>query len=131
MESFTELRISPVRVGDQKNDSCNGQSRDTESILSATSDDSKHSLTQIFVGTMSPFRKETHTPVRRGTKSFAERGQSVKRVLLVALLLVALSGCVGQSDRCPDKCLCFRTTVRCMFVQLATVPEVPPGTTIL
>ncbi|XP_047738049.1 peroxidasin [Hyalella azteca] len=32
---------------------------------------------------------------------------------------------------CPSKCLCFRTTVRCMFVQLTAIPVVSPETTIL
>lgn len=32
---------------------------------------------------------------------------------------------------CPYRCLCFRTTVRCMFLQLEKVPEVPEDTTIL
>ncbi|KAK7869718.1 hypothetical protein R5R35_011787 [Gryllus longicercus] len=32
---------------------------------------------------------------------------------------------------CPAKCLCFRTTVRCMFLQLDNVPQVPTETTIL
>ncbi|XP_063003275.1 peroxidasin homolog [Elgaria multicarinata webbii] len=32
---------------------------------------------------------------------------------------------------CPSRCLCFRTTVRCMHLMLETVPEVPPQTNIL
>uniref|UniRef100_A0A8C8D1A6 Peroxidase n=1 Tax=Oncorhynchus tshawytscha TaxID=74940 RepID=A0A8C8D1A6_ONCTS len=32
---------------------------------------------------------------------------------------------------CPSRCLCFRTTVRCMHLNLETVPAVAPSTTIL
>uniref|UniRef100_A0A3B5M4J2 Peroxidasin n=1 Tax=Xiphophorus couchianus TaxID=32473 RepID=A0A3B5M4J2_9TELE len=32
---------------------------------------------------------------------------------------------------CPSRCLCFRTTVRCMHLNLETVPAVSPQTTIL
>ncbi|KAF7704641.1 peroxidasin [Silurus meridionalis] len=32
---------------------------------------------------------------------------------------------------CPSRCLCFRTTVRCMHLNLETVPSVSPQTTIL
>jgi len=32
---------------------------------------------------------------------------------------------------CPASCVCFRTTVRCMFLQLDSVPDVPDSTTIL
>ncbi|XP_066570686.1 peroxidasin isoform X1 [Amia ocellicauda] len=32
---------------------------------------------------------------------------------------------------CPSRCLCFRTTVRCMHLMLETVPAVSPQTTIL
>ncbi|XP_017332074.1 peroxidasin [Ictalurus punctatus] len=32
---------------------------------------------------------------------------------------------------CPSRCLCFRTTVRCMHLNLETVPTVLPQTTIL
>uniref|UniRef100_A0ACB8GE18 Uncharacterized protein n=1 Tax=Sphaerodactylus townsendi TaxID=933632 RepID=A0ACB8GE18_9SAUR len=32
---------------------------------------------------------------------------------------------------CPSRCLCFRTTVRCMHLMLESVPAVAPQTTIL
>lgn len=32
---------------------------------------------------------------------------------------------------CPSRCLCFRTTVRCMHLMLESVPAVSPQTTIL
>lgn len=32
---------------------------------------------------------------------------------------------------CPSRCLCFRTTVRCMHLNLEAVPTVSPQTTIL
>ena len=37
----------------------------------------------------------------------------------------------SSSIRCPTRCLCFRSTVRCMFLQLDRVPQVPSNTTIL
>ncbi|XP_073530329.1 peroxidasin homolog isoform X1 [Phyllobates terribilis] len=36
-----------------------------------------------------------------------------------------------QSSSCPSRCLCFRTTVRCMHLMLENVPTVSPQTTIL
>ncbi|XP_077147460.1 peroxidasin homolog [Ranitomeya variabilis] len=36
-----------------------------------------------------------------------------------------------QSSSCPSRCLCFRTTVRCMHLMLEHVPTVSPQTTIL
>ena len=38
---------------------------------------------------------------------------------------------VDAEIRCPARCLCFRSTVRCMFLQLDQVPAVPANTTIL
>uniref|UniRef100_A0A8C3QU24 Ig-like domain-containing protein n=1 Tax=Cyanoderma ruficeps TaxID=181631 RepID=A0A8C3QU24_9PASS len=35
------------------------------------------------------------------------------------------------SCSCPSRCLCFRTTVRCMHLMLETIPEIPPQTNIL
>jgi peroxidase len=32
---------------------------------------------------------------------------------------------------CPSRCLCFRTTVRCMHLLLEAVPAVAPQTSIL
>ncbi|GAA6096927.1 peroxidasin homolog [Tachysurus ichikawai] len=32
---------------------------------------------------------------------------------------------------CPSRCLCFRSTVRCMHLNLETVPIVSPQSTIL
>lgn len=50
-------------------------------------------------------------------------------VMAAAVLLALVAGASGV--RCPAKCLCFRTTVRCMFLQLEKIPRVPPETTIL
>ncbi|KAM3932563.1 peroxidasin homolog isoform 2-T2 [Leptodactylus fuscus] len=36
-----------------------------------------------------------------------------------------------QISSCPSRCLCFRTTVRCMHLMLENVPTVSPQTTIL
>ncbi|XP_063223547.1 peroxidasin isoform X7 [Bacillus rossius redtenbacheri] len=49
--------------------------------------------------------------------------------LVLAVLLAAVAG--SARAQCPAKCLCFRTTVRCMFLQLERVPQVPAQTTIL
>ncbi|XP_069091955.1 peroxidasin homolog [Pleurodeles waltl] len=38
---------------------------------------------------------------------------------------------VQQAASCPSRCLCFRTTVRCMHLMLETLPVVSPQTTIL
>ncbi|XP_047473287.1 peroxidasin homolog [Penaeus chinensis] len=57
-------------------------------------------------------------------------GKLGRAVLVAAAVLLALAA--GASGvRCPAKCLCFRTTVRCMFLQLEKIPKVPPETTIL
>ncbi|XP_064860344.1 peroxidasin homolog isoform X2 [Oncorhynchus nerka] len=50
-------------------------------------------------------------------------------LIAVGLILVA----VGPQPviSCPSRCLCFRTTVRCMHLNLETVPAVAPSTTIL
>ncbi|KAM6221084.1 peroxidasin homolog [Rhynchocyon petersi] len=37
----------------------------------------------------------------------------------------------GGGGGCPSRCLCFRTTVRCMHLMLETVPAVAPTTSIL
>ena len=58
-------------------------------------------------------------------------GVSRSRALLCLLLLAVSQVLVrGQSD-CPPRCLCFRTTVRCMFLGLTHLPRVPATTTIL
>lgn len=37
-----------------------------------------------------------------------------------------------QKSDCPHKCVCFRSTVRCMFAQLDAVPaQIPKATTVL
>nr|XP_020464358.1 peroxidasin-like [Monopterus albus] len=50
-------------------------------------------------------------------------------LLAVALLLLASGPQLALC--CPSRCLCFRTTVRCMHLNLETVPAVSPQTTIL
>ncbi|XP_030054785.1 peroxidasin homolog isoform X2 [Microcaecilia unicolor] len=37
----------------------------------------------------------------------------------------------GWVSACPSRCLCFRTTVRCMHLMLESIPPVAPQTTIL
>uniref|UniRef100_A0A8C4YU05 Peroxidasin n=1 Tax=Gadus morhua TaxID=8049 RepID=A0A8C4YU05_GADMO len=50
-------------------------------------------------------------------------------LLTITLLLVANGPPCALC--CPSRCLCFRTTVRCMHLHLETVPAVSPQTTIL
>ncbi|XP_054274117.1 peroxidasin-like isoform X2 [Macrosteles quadrilineatus] len=54
----------------------------------------------------------------------------VCRWLCVCVCVCLASVCNCQSV-CPSRCLCFRTTVRCMFLSLETVPAIPQDTTIL
>ncbi|OCT81192.1 peroxidasin isoform X1 [Xenopus laevis] len=51
--------------------------------------------------------------------------------LYVIAGLIVLLALPQFSHSCPSRCLCFRTTVRCMHLMLETVPSVPPQTTIL
>ncbi|XP_042897805.1 peroxidasin [Parasteatoda tepidariorum] len=51
------------------------------------------------------------------------------RLLLACLCSVLLIE--GSDIECPTRCLCFRSTVRCMFLQLDKVPAVPSETTVL
>jgi len=37
----------------------------------------------------------------------------------------------NEIQQCPLRCLCFRTTVRCMFLNLDRIPNVGSETTIL
>jgi len=58
-------------------------------------------------------------------------------LLLVMMLVTAGGQLLGEEEEaedvpgCPASCVCFRTTVRCMFLQLDAVPDVPESTTIL
>uniref|UniRef100_A0AAY4DN87 Peroxidase n=1 Tax=Denticeps clupeoides TaxID=299321 RepID=A0AAY4DN87_9TELE len=51
--------------------------------------------------------------------------------LLAALGLLLVAGGPRLASCCPSRCLCFRTTVRCMHLNLESVPAVSPQTTIL
>lgn len=57
--------------------------------------------------------------------------------VLMSMVVVMVDSQQVQDDgssgsiRCPTRCLCFRSTVRCMFLQLDRVPQVPSNTTIL
>ncbi|XP_078456569.1 peroxidasin homolog [Lampetra planeri] len=53
------------------------------------------------------------------------------KMMPVVLVMVLLLGWSPAAVACPSRCLCFRTTVRCMHLQLDTVPRVDPRTTIL
>ncbi|CAB0017119.1 unnamed protein product, partial [Nesidiocoris tenuis] len=48
--------------------------------------------------------------------------------------LVALAGVFAVADEspsCPAKCMCFRSTVRCMHLHLQTIPDAPTNTSVL
>jgi len=63
------------------------------------------------------------------------------RPLLVKITYLHIYACVfvawgifevsSQQSVCPNRCVCFGTTVRCMFNNLETIPEVSPDTKIL
>ncbi|XP_048209431.1 LOW QUALITY PROTEIN: peroxidasin homolog [Perognathus longimembris pacificus] len=59
----------------------------------------------------------------------------VRRCLLALALWSAWGALAGVAPQpgsgCPSRCLCFRTTVRCMHLLLESVPAVAPQTTIL
>lgn len=73
----------------------------------------------------------------------ARRGAAAAPGLCLLLLLLLRSGGLAPpaaaqppppqrgSVWCPSRCLCFRTTVRCMHLMLESVPAVSPQTTIL
>ncbi|KAM3923611.1 peroxidasin homolog isoform 2-T2 [Leptodactylus fuscus] len=48
---------------------------------------------------------------------------------LYGLLLLLLPH--QQVAACPSRCLCFRTTIRCMHLMLDSIPDVPVQTTVL
>lgn len=58
------------------------------------------------------------------------------RPWLLALLLCGVWGPLAAGAQrpgagCPSRCLCFRSTVRCMHLLLEAVPAVAPQTSIL
>ncbi|XP_008185071.1 LOW QUALITY PROTEIN: peroxidasin [Acyrthosiphon pisum] len=53
-------------------------------------------------------------------------------VLLLLLLVFSLSSFPLAAAECPAKCMCFKTTVRCMFLHLDRIPDrISPTTTVL
>ncbi|XP_023374195.1 peroxidasin homolog [Otolemur garnettii] len=66
----------------------------------------------------------------------AARPTGLARRCLLALTLCCCWGALAVVAQkpgagCPSRCLCFRTTVRCMHLLLETVPAVAPQTSIL
>ena len=55
--------------------------------------------------------------------------QSLSRLVVCSVMIGMML--VTGTDACPERCLCYRTTVRCMFLQLKNIPVVPPETTTL
>ncbi|XP_064604306.1 peroxidasin-like isoform X2 [Liolophura sinensis] len=49
------------------------------------------------------------------------------RVFLVLSLWMVFT----KAERCPHPCVCYSTTVRCMYAQLERIPTVPASTTVL
>ncbi|XP_043196790.1 peroxidasin homolog isoform X2 [Amphibalanus amphitrite] len=58
------------------------------------------------------------------------RSGEASALLWTLAVTAALTAVRAHSD-CPPRCLCFRTTVRCMFLGLRQLPQVPEATTIL
>jgi len=65
---------------------------------------------------------------------------AVRLLLLLLMGMIYLNRACGQLlgeevaedvPGCPPNCVCFQTTVRCMFLQLDAVPDVPTSTTTL
>jgi hypothetical protein len=53
-------------------------------------------------------------------------------LLLLLLLVLSLSSFPSAAAECPAKCMCFKTTVRCMFLHLDRIPDrISPATTVL
>lgn len=66
----------------------------------------------------------------------AARSADPTRRCLLALVLCCAWGAQAvvatkSGAGCPSRCLCFRTTVRCMHLLLEAVPAVAPQTSIL
>uniref|UniRef100_A0A8C6ACF6 Peroxidasin n=1 Tax=Marmota marmota marmota TaxID=9994 RepID=A0A8C6ACF6_MARMA len=64
----------------------------------------------------------------------ARSAETARRCLLAFVLCCGLAlAVVAQKPGagCPSRCLCFRTTVRCMHLLLEAVPAVAPQTSIL
>ncbi|XP_048453062.1 peroxidasin homolog [Rhincodon typus] len=53
------------------------------------------------------------------------------RCLFLAVAWLFVAAFPTRSAACPSRCLCFRTTVRCMHLTLEHIPAVSPQTTIL
>ncbi|RZF34069.1 hypothetical protein LSTR_LSTR015502 [Laodelphax striatellus] len=51
--------------------------------------------------------------------------------ILSMILPMTVVSVNGQQVPCPPRCLCFKTTVRCMFLSMDKVPPIPAETTIL
>jgi len=53
-------------------------------------------------------------------------------LLQFLLLVLSLSSFSSVTAECPAKCMCFKTTVRCMFLHLDRIPDrISPVTTVL
>ena len=71
------------------------------------------------------------------SKKLTTVGLLTMRVNLPLVFVVAAAAMMASfvpasaEIRCPSRCLCFRSTVRCMFLELDQVPAVPANTTIL
>jgi peroxidase len=58
-------------------------------------------------------------------------GDATDVVVLVVTVLISHLVQRGVAQ-CPERCLCFRSNVRCMFLNLETVPPgLPSDTTVL
>lgn len=72
---------------------------------------------------------------QRLSASSAMAVRPTRRCLLALLICFAWGAMAVVASKpgagCPSRCLCFRTTVRCMHLLLEAVPAVAPQTSIL
>jgi len=73
-----------------------------------------------------------HVVCRRRVDAAAAAVLRKTMVLLLLSLVFSLSSFPSAAAECPAKCMCFKTTVRCMFLHLDRIPDrISPATTVL
>ncbi|KAF0765589.1 peroxidasin [Aphis craccivora] len=81
-------------------------------------------MTRLVYHVVSRRRVDAATAVFRKTM--------VGPMLLLVLLAFFLPSFPSAAAECPAKCMCFKTTVRCMFLHLDRIPDrISPTTTVL
>lgn len=90
----------------------------------------------FFILPMRRLRADERTLVRTMTRPVyhvvVAKTMAALPLLLAVFLASSLPLFPGASAECPSKCLCFTTTVRCMFLKLDRIPDrISPTTTVL